>query len=171
MSFTLSWKTHIKIYLIAVMIAAVLFNQINNMAEICIQNIQCSFHLNHIFIAYLFYITAIMIPITLLHELIHGAAYMLFKGKIKIGFKGIYAYCHETSGIELTREKFLFVLLMPVTVISLLCMILPLRTGLQIYLLNLLGSSGDLYMAFWLCRLKSDSRIIDKIYGFDVKAY
>lgn len=168
MSFKLSWKIHIKIYFIAVMIGAVLYNQISNMTGICIQNIQHIFHSRGIFIAYLIYIMAILIPITLLHELIHGVTYMLFKGKIRIGFKGIYAYCQETSGVELAREKFLLVLLMPVTLISLLSMILPFKIGLQIYLLNLLGSSGDLYMAFWLCRLKSDTRIVDKIYGFDV---
>lgn len=38
-----------------------------------------------------------MIPITLIHELIHGCAYATFGGKIKFGFKGIYAYAQEIS--------------------------------------------------------------------------
>lgn len=168
MSFRLSWKTHIKIYLIALIIAVVLYNPINSMSEICIQNVQIISYSNSVFILYLVYITIIMIPITLLHEFIHGAVYIVFGGRIRIGFKGIYAYCQETSGIELTREKFLTVLLMPVTIISLLSITLPFKIALQIYLLNLLGSSGDLYMAFWLCRLKNNARIIDKTYGFDV---
>lgn len=169
MSFKITWKTHIKIYSIAVIIGFILYNQINAMNEICIQNIQYLHQSKYIFISYLIYNIVIMIPITLIHEIIHGISYVLLKGRIRIGFKGIYAYCQEISGIELTINKFLLVLLMPVTVISLLSMILPFRVGLQIYLLNLLGSSGDLYMALWLFRLKSDAKIIDRSYGFDVK--
>lgn len=59
-------------------------------------------------------------------------------------------------------------LLMPVTAISIISIILPYRIGLQIYLLNLLGSSGDLYMSLWLCKFENEVKIIDRSYGFDV---
>lgn len=40
----------------------------------------------------------LMIPITLVHECIHGLCYKLFAGKVIFGFKGIYEYCQEVSG-------------------------------------------------------------------------
>jgi hypothetical protein len=38
----------------------------------------------------------------------------------------------------------------------------------MLFLLNLVGSTGDLYMAFYLCKLSNGSKIIDRNYGFDV---
>lgn len=57
---------------------------------------------------------------------------------------------------------------MPVTTISIIAIILPYKIGLQIYLISLLGSSGDLYMSIWLCKLENKEKIIDKSYGFNV---
>jgi hypothetical protein len=102
------------------------------------------------------------------HEVIHGITYSIFGGKVKYGFKGIYAYTMEVSEKPIERTKFLVVLLMPITVISLLALLLPSWLGGMIYFLNLLGSTGDLYMAIFLIKLDSNSRIIDKKYGFDV---
>lgn len=109
-----------------------------------------------------------MIPITIVHELIHGTTYRIFGGKVKYGFKGIYAYTHEVSELALDRSKFLVVLLAPVVIISLVSLCLPIWLGGMIYFLNLLGSVGDLYMAFILCRYRNESRIIDRKYGFGV---
>ena len=59
-------------------------------------------------------------------------------------------------------------LLAPVVVISLLSLALPALIGGLIYFLNLLGSSGDIYMSLFLCRLNYNNYIVDKSYGFDV---
>ena len=37
-----------------------------------------------------------------------------------------------------------------------------------VFLLNLLGSLGDLLMAFYICKGNENSSIVDKPYGFDV---
>lgn len=68
------------------------------------------------------------------------------------------------------RTKFLIVLLMPIVTISLLSLLLPSWLGGMIYFLNLLGSSGDLYMVVSLTKLQHQSKIIDKKYGYDVVA-
>ena len=94
--------------------------------------------------------------------------YKLFGGKVKYGFKGIYAYTMETSGEEILRVKFLMVLLAPLVAMSVLSLFLPSWLGGMIFLLNLLGASGDIYMALFLCKFSYDSKIIDRIYGFDV---
>ena len=109
-----------------------------------------------------------MIPISIVHEEIHGVAYKLFGGKIKYGFKGIYAYTMETSGKEILRVKFLIVLLAPLATMSVLSLFLPSWLGGMIFLLNLLGASGDIYMSLFLCKFNCDSKITDRIYGFDV---
>ena len=103
-----------------------------------------------------------------MHELLHAIAYKIFGGKVRFGFKGIYAYTQEISERAFHRSAFLFILLAPVVFISLVSLLLPSSIGGLIFILNLLGSTGDLYMAFYLCRLKSNSYIIDKIYGFDI---
>ena len=56
----------------------------------------------------------------------------------------------------------------PLTVMSILTLLLPNWLGGMIFLLNLLGASGDLYMSFNLIRYDWNSKIIDRKYGFDV---
>jgi len=109
-----------------------------------------------------------MIPISIVHEAIHGLAYEFFGGKVKYGFKGIYAYTQEVSEIPIDRIKFLIILLAPLTVMSILTLLLPVWLGGIIFLLNLLGASGDLYMSYKLIKYDSNSKIVDRIYGFDV---
>lgn len=70
-----------------------------------------------------------------LYELIHGCTYQLFDGKVKYGFKGIYAYAQETSGIILHRTRFLIVLLAPLTFISLTSPLIPGEIGAVIFCL------------------------------------
>ena len=113
-------------------------------------------------------IILLMVPISIVHEGIHGAAYKLFGGKVRFGFKFIYAYTQEISEKPLLRVKFLMVLLAPLTAMSVLSLFLPSWLGEMVFLLNLLGASGDIYMALFLCKFNYQSKIIDRNYGFDV---
>jgi hypothetical protein len=113
-------------------------------------------------------ILIIFVPLTFLHEALHGAAYKIFGGKVKFGFKGLYAYAQEISGIALSRTEFLIVLLAPVTCISVISMLIPGSTGGVVFLINILSSTGDILMSFYLCKASENSYIIDKIYGFDI---
>lgn len=94
--------------------------------------------------------------------------YRIFGGKVRYGFIGLYAYTKEVSGIILHRTKFLMVLLAPVTVISVISLLISKEAGLIIFLLNLLGSTGDLLMAFFLCKSDDSCYIADRSYGFDI---
>ncbi|WP_072985014.1 DUF3267 domain-containing protein [Clostridium cavendishii] len=104
---------------------------------------------------------------TIVHELLHGLAYSIFGGKFKIGFKGIYAYTQETTGRKFSVTQFAIILLAPVMIISIFSLLMPLTGGL-VFFINLIGSTGDLIMAFWLIRVKKSSLIIDTDKGFDV---
>jgi hypothetical protein len=95
----------------------------------------------------------------------------VFGGKVRYGFKGIYAYTMEVSEKPIQRVKFLVVLLLPVTAISLFTLLLPLWLGGMVFFLNLIGSSGDLLMAVSLMKLDSGSMIIDRNHGYDVVVY
>ena len=70
-----------------------------------------------------------MIVILIVHERIHRLSYELFGGKVKYGFKIIYAYTYEVSELPLEKVKFLIVLLSPVTIISLITLLLPTWIG------------------------------------------
>jgi len=109
-----------------------------------------------------------MIPISIVHEGIHGLVYKVFGGKVKYGFKGIYAYTQEISEMPIDRVKFLIILLAPLAVMSIITLLLPLWLGGMIFFLNLLGASGDLYMSYKLIKYDYNSKIIDRKYGFDV---
>ncbi|WP_461206872.1 hypothetical protein [Clostridium sp. DL1XJH146] len=60
------------------------------------------------------------------------------------------------------------VLLAPVTVISVATLFISESIGSIIFLLNLVGSTADLLMALYLCRVNENSYIVDREYGFDV---
>ena len=168
MSFKITWKTH----LICLILAIVLVYAMGSVVGIILNSFFSSKIILYLTKNYVinFYVNIVflMIPITIVHEIIHGIAYKIFGRKVKYGFKVIYAYTAETSGEPMGRTKFLIVLLAPVIVISILSVILPVWLGGMVYFLNLLGSIGDLYMAFALCRYRYDSKIIDREYGFDV---
>ena len=168
MSFKLTWKSHVICILISVILVFIL-NPIFDgvISELFHQNI-IFYPTKNLILNYYIYIIVLMILISVVHEIIHGAAYKLFGGKVKFGFKGIYAYTMEVSGKEIPRLEFLIVLLGPLTAISILSLLLPGWLGRMIFLLNLIGSSGDIYMALFLCRFSYESKIIDRSYGFDV---
>lgn len=105
---------------------------------------------------------ALILIVTVVHELIHGAAHRIFGGKAKFGLKGIYAYTHEVSERPLERIKFLIVLLAPLVSMSLISLIFPTWLGGMIFLLNLLESLGYLYMEFTLIKYGPKAKIIDK---------
>lgn len=168
MSFKVSWKLHILCFLFGYIICLMQQDNIVNLfvrllLENKFMNLTSYYSFNIII-----FVFCVFIPITFAHELLHGSVYRLFGGKVKYGFKGLYAYAQETSGIALHRTEFLIVLLAPVTIISLGSVFIPGCIGYSIFLLNLLGSTGDLLMAFYLCKSNENSYIIDKSYGFDI---
>ncbi|WP_300902592.1 DUF3267 domain-containing protein [uncultured Clostridium sp.] len=168
MSFKVSCKIHILCFLLAYIFCYIQIDNISNVFVDLVTNYKI-FRLTDIyFIDIIIAILVLTIPITLLHEIIHGIAYSLFGGKVKFGFKGIYAYTQEISGVILHRTKFVLILLSPVTFISLAMLLIQNSIGSVIFLLNLLGSTGDIIMAMYLVKSNSNSYIKDREYGFDI---
>lgn len=168
MSFKITWRTHVICFSISAIIAVVLRDSSSVIVKNFIMQDFTLYPTKFISVNFYIAILLLLVPIIAIHEAIHGITFIIFGGKVKYGFKGMYAYTMEISAKSIQRVKFLIVLLSPVTVISMLSLIFPLWLGGMIYFLNLLGSSGDIYMALLLITLKSESRIIDRKYGFDV---
>lgn len=168
MSFKVTWENHILCFLLAYIFCYIEIDNISDVFLDLVINYKL-FRLTEIyFLGMIIIILILMIPITLVHEIIHGITYIVFGSKIKFGFKGIYAYTQEISGVILHRTKFAVILLAPVTTISLSTLFITNSLGSLIFLLNFLGSIGDIIMAIYLCRSSTNSYIKDREYGFDV---
>lgn len=117
---------------------------------------------------FLLFFVLVMLVITVIHESIHGLCYTIFGGKVKFGFKGIYAYTCEISGKAIPAAKFTTVLLSPLILISLFCLLCDYRLGGMIFYINLLGSTGDLWMAATVLKHGRKAMIVDRNDGFDI---
>lgn len=168
MSFRITWKVHLKCVLMSLIFIIFYYNPTNRIIGNFFGNSFIFYPTKYLIVNFYLYVILLMVPITIVHEVTHGFIYTIFGGKVKYGFKGIYAYTQEISKKPIDRIEFLVVLLCPMVIISVLSLLLPIEIGGMVFILNALGSCGDLYMAIALSKCGSHSRIIDRSYGFDV---
>lgn len=168
MSFKITWKTHIICIFIALIIVEILGSNVDTILDNFFLKPFIFYPTKYLAINFYIYALLLMVPISIIHECIHGLVFKAFGGKIKYGFKGVYAYTMEVSELPIERTKFLIILLAPLTLISIATLLLKSQLGGVIFLFNLLGASGDLYMSFRLIKCHWNSKIIDRSYGYDV---
>ncbi|MCR1175586.1 DUF3267 domain-containing protein [Clostridium botulinum] len=167
MKFKITSKLHLKLLAIALIFTVIfkdyldtiIFNFFKETMDIFDYSITPSFIL----------LIATITAITIIHELIHGLTFTVFGGTVKYKFKFIYVATLEITGIPISLTQFTIILLAPVTIISLLSLLLPRWLGNLIFASNLIGSVGDLYMALGLVKYPYNSKIIDKSYGYYVE--
>jgi hypothetical protein len=107
------------------------------------------------------------------HELIHGLAYRLFGEKARYGYgiSGILPYFSCTSGGRFRRNEYIAVLIAPLTAISAIGIaIMGLFPGvawlaLALLILNAIGTTADLWLAFTLLRYPPDALLSDDAKG------
>lgn len=167
-SFKITWKTHIKIILLSYFVTIILNNSVNTILDNFIFSEFIKYPTSILIVNMYIYFIILMIPISIVHEYIHGFFFVLFGGKVKYGYKIIYAYTQEISGMPIKKIKFIIILLAPLVSITILSIFLPRNIGGMIYLLNLLGSMGDVYIGFTLCKYNFNCKIIDRNYGYDI---
>lgn len=168
MSFKITWKLHVACNILALLMIIPLYGFINSTNELLFSTQYIFFPTKILLVNYYFYIFLVMIPVTIIHEWIHGLTYIYFGGKVKYGYRIIYAYTQEISELPIKRNRFCVVLLTPLFVITIFCLFFSnFFTGMAL-IINLLGSTGDIIMAFSLLRYPKQSKIIDKRYGYDV---
>lgn len=168
MSFKLTWKVHVLVIAISIAVIVMFYNNIINIIINFILQPFMNYPFRSLILNFYIYYILLGVLVSTVHELIHGTAYKIFGGKVKYGFKFIYAYTMEVSGKAIERNEFLIVLLAPVAIITLISLFLPAGIGNMVFLINFLGSIGDIYMGLFLFKVKLSSRIIDRAYGFDV---
>jgi hypothetical protein len=168
MSFRISWKLHALCFAVGYLFCKGYENTISTLLEGFIINYE-PFRITNIFFAdYLIPFIFILMIVVIIHELCHAAILIAFRRKVKFGFKHLCPYTQDITGTVIHRTNFLLVLLTPITIISLTSLLLPTWIGGIIFLINLLGSTGDLIMSFYLCLTNSNSYILDTSYGFEV---
>lgn len=167
MYFKVNWKIHVNCFLLSIVLMAFFYNNLNIIVNKFFTGYLVSYPSNQM-LWFFISVTGFIIFFTWAHELIHGICFKMFGGKVKYGFRIVYAYTQEISGKPLSRTQFLIVLLSPVVILSILSIFLNDWLGGALFIFNLLGSTGDIFMAFYLCRYGSHHKIIDRNYGFEV---
>lgn len=170
--FRLNWKWIITLNLIAGVIFFVGFNLFFYVYITCSSDQYCERLLHHSNIGVLYGLIFIQI---ILHEYSHGIGYRLFGGKVTYGIKWLSPYCREVSGKYYSQGKFIFTLILPLilgTIVGIWIIILfPqfLYYVIICILFNISGSTGDLAMlGFVLLKLKKGEYIKDEPYGFSI---
>ncbi|MBN3382920.1 DUF3267 domain-containing protein [Clostridium botulinum] len=167
MEFKITNKLHLKLLFIALIFSIIFHNYLNTIIFNFFKKSMDIFNYS-ITISFILLMATITM-ITIAHELIHGLTFTIFGGKVKYKFKFIYAATEEVSNKPISLTQFTIILLAPITVISLFSLLLPNWIGSLIFVSNLIGSIGDLYMSIGLIKYPYDSKIIDKPYGYYVK--
>jgi hypothetical protein len=168
MSYKISWKTYTASLLLSFLIIKIMGRNVINIFDNYFASEVMKYPSNNTIANFYIHIVVLMIPISLFRELIHGAMYLIFGGRVRYGIKFLYFFAQETSGIAVPWHIFILILSAPLILISSLSMILPYDIGRMIYLLNFISSSGDIFMIMILLKYNSGSKIIDRSYGFDV---
>lgn len=119
------FKTHALCFDISIVCTMMLGDLSGKIVDQVVWQTILLFPTKYVEVSFYLYILLLLVPIIAVHEALHGLAYTMFGGKIKYGFKGIYAYTMEISEKPIQRLKFLVVLLMPVVIISVGSIFLP----------------------------------------------
>ncbi len=168
MSFKITYKIHILCFIFSYLIAILLTKQIDFMIEGWFFQGLYSYPTKFLWMNFIIYLGVLMIPISIIHELLHGAVYKAYGYSVSYGFKYLYAYTKETSGKAIPKIQFITVLLTPCIAISIISLLIGTHLAITVFVLNLLGSTGDLFMTLFIVRYKNTIKIIDKDYGFDI---
>lgn len=168
MSFKITYKIHILCFIFSYLISILLMKQIDFMIEGWFLSGIYSFPTRFLWINFIIYLVFLMLPISMVHELLHGAVYKAYGYRVSYGFKYLYAYTKETSGRAIPKNQFIAVLLTPCIIISIIALLIGTHLSITIFVLNLLGSTGDLLMTLFIIKYKSTIKIMDKDYGFDI---
>ncbi|HDK7157775.1 TPA: DUF3267 domain-containing protein [Clostridium botulinum] len=167
MEFRITNGLHLRLSSIALILSIIFHNYLNTIIFNFFKGAMNIFDYS-IALSFILLIATITV-VTIIHEVIHGLAFTMFRGKVKYKFKFIYAATEEITNRPISLTQFTIILLAPVAVISLLSLLLPNCLGNLIFISNLIGSVGDLYMALGLIKYPYNSKIIDKPYGYYVE--
>lgn len=114
----------------------------------------------------------ILLGVVILHELLHGLAYMIFGAKLKFGIKHLNVYTMDISGTLYTPPQMAMILLLPLFLVTGLLLVSGILFPFLSYwivigiLYNISGSSGDIFMLGFILFMGKGCKIKDEEYGF-----
>jgi hypothetical protein len=117
---------------------------------------------------------ATLLGVVILHELLHGLAYIIFGAKLKFGIKYLNIYTMDISGTFYTTFEMVVILLFPIFVLTGLLLISGILFPGLIYwmiiaiLYNISGSFGDIFMLIIILFMGKNCKIKDEEYGFSI---
>jgi hypothetical protein len=125
---------------------------------------------------FLIIILGVTLVMVVVHEAVHGVFFKAFTGgKIKYGFKGMYAYAAAPDWY-ISKMPYMVISLAPLVIITVLCLaallIVPSGWFLPIFLLltmNGSGAAGDIYVFLWLLGQRGNVLIQD--FGDHMKVF
>ena len=94
MSFRISKITHIKLSLFSLLGIVLFYPFVISIIDIYYFNVIEMTGLSSVFNLYI-NIFVLLVIVSIIHEMIHGILYIYFGGKVKFGFKLLYAYTME----------------------------------------------------------------------------
>jgi hypothetical protein len=112
--------------------------------------------------------------ITVMHELIHGVTYKMFGARVKYGVKLLNFYTMDVSRKYYSANQMLWVLLAPLTVITLALTVFGTIYSQYLYYIligmffNLSGSVGDIAMSMYILSNGKKCKVRDESYGFSL---
>jgi len=115
---------------------------------------------------------ATLLGVIILHELLHGVAYIIFGAKLKFGIKHLNIYTMDISGALYTTSQMTVILLLPLFILTGLLLISGIIFPEYIYwivigiLYNISGSFGDIFMLGYILFRGKSCKIKDEEYGF-----
>lgn len=169
MQYRLSYKLHLKVILTSIVFCIVCYDFLKSVSFNFYINSTESVPIKFSIVYMNIFIILIFSILALIHELIHGIAYKCFGCKVTYKLKWIYAATYEISEKPLSLTQFTIVLLAPATTIALFSLLfLPTWLNSFLFVINLLSSLGDIFMAFELIKYPCNSKIVDRNYGYDV---
>lgn len=168
MAVKVTWRLHI----LCLFVSCIIVLPMNNFINRAIDDMLIPYYLAHptsnIVVNFYIYLLSIFFITIIIHELIHGATFVFFGGKVKFGFRVIYAFTQEISGLAISRNRFIVVLISPLLVISAMCFLINSPFSRMFYFINFIGSMGDIIMSLKLLKLSPRANIVDRSYGYDV---
>jgi hypothetical protein len=130
--------------------------------------------LHYFFSSNVIYLLLTSVAVIIIHELFHAIPYRIFGAKIKFGITPLYAYVMDISRKAYPAWQMIFILLFPLFILSaLLALLIAIFPPLFYYLgmgilINLIGSTGDMFMALYLTARGRNYYVRDEKYGMSL---
>lgn len=119
-------------------------------------------------------IIVLLLATVVIHELVHAIGYKIFGARLKFGIRYLNVYTVDISGRLYSVLQMSMIMLLPfITITTTFLLIVMLLPHITIYmlpaiLLNICGSTGDIFLLIYILYKGGKCKIKDEEYGFSI---